>query len=149
MSTLTFRDRQKEKYSDSEFKKALFSKDARARGTYKGHEYDFCLADAHSWENLHQSLRDEAIAYFLSRHIQWHDGKKSRTLPSNHLCCSQSCCVNFLFPMHSNDRLLAAVFKAIYPEMRMPLPMVEGDVGDDGGAPLSVFRMDWVERLSG
>jgi len=142
MSTLTFRDREKEKYTNPEFKKALFSKDAQASGTYKGREYEFCLADPCSAENLHQSFRKEAIAYFRARGIQWHDGKKSRTLPSNHLCCSQSCCVNFLFPMHSNDRLLAAVFKAIYPEMRMPLPMVEGDVGDDGGHPYLSF--EWI-----
>lgn len=142
MSTLTFRDREKEKYTNPEFKKALFSKDAQARGTYKGHEYDFCLADAHSRENLHQSVRDGAIEYFLSRHSQWHDGKQSRTLPSNHLCCSQSCCVNFLFPMQSNGRLLTAVFRAIYPEMKTPLPMVEGDVGDDGGHPYLSF--EWI-----
>jgi len=138
----TFRDREKEKYTNPEFKKALFSKDACARGTYKGHEYDFCLADAHSAENLHQSLRDEAIEYFSSRNIQWHDGKDSRMLPSNHLCCSQSCCVNFLFPMQSNHKLLANVFKAIYPELGTPLPMVEGDISATGGHPYLSF--EWI-----
>jgi hypothetical protein len=142
MSIPTFRDREKEKYRDPEFKQALFSKDAQARGTYKGHAYDFCLADTHSAENLHQSFRDEAIAYFASRHIRWHDGHGSKMLPSSHLCCSQSCCVNFLFPMQSNDRLLAAVFKAIYPEMRMPLPMAAGDINAEGGLPYLSF--EWI-----
>jgi len=138
----TFRDREKEKYSDPEFKKALFSKDAQANGTYRGHRYEFCLADGHSAENLHQSLRNEAIEYFSSRNIQWHDGKESRMLPSNHLCCSQSCCVNFLFPMQSNDKLLANVFKGIYSELGTPLPMVDGDISPTGGHPYLSF--EWI-----
>ena len=142
MSTPTFRDREKNKYSNPKFKRALFSEDAQAKGTYKGHEYEFCLADGRSAENLHQSLRDEAIGYFSSRDIQWHDGKDSRTLPSNHLCCSQSCCVNFLFPMSSNDKLLANVFKPIYSELDKPLPMVEGDISTTGGHPYLSF--EWI-----
>ena len=142
MSTLTFRDREKEKYSAPEFKKALFSRAACAKGTYKGHEYEFCLADDCSAENLHQSFRKEAIAYFRARGIQWHDGKDSRTLPSNHLCCSQSCCVNFLFPMQRNDKLLAAVFRPICPEMKTPLPMAAGDISAEGGLPYLSF--EWI-----
>lgn len=142
MSISTFRDREKDKYSNPTFKRALFSEDAQAKGTYKGHEYEFCLADGHSAENLHQSFRDDAIGYFSSRDIQWHDGKDSRMLPSNHLCCSQSCCVNFLFPMSSNAKLLRNVFKAIYPELGMPLPMVEGDISATGGHPYLSF--EWI-----
>jgi hypothetical protein len=138
----TFRDREKEKYSDPQFKQALFSKDAQARGTYRGHEHEFCLADGRSAENLHQSLRNEAIGYFSSRNIQWHDGKESRMLPSNHLCCSQSCCVNFLFPMQSNDKLLANVFKGIYPEIGTPLPMVEDSISAKGAHPYVSF--EWI-----
>ena len=142
MSILTFRDREKQKYSDPEFKKALFSKAAQARGTYKGHEYDFCLADDHSVENLYRSFRHEAVAYFASSHIQWHDGHGLKMLPSSHLCCSQSCCVNFLCPMQRNDRLLAAVFEPIYPEMNTPLPMAAGDIGEEGGLPYLSF--EWI-----
>ena len=138
----TFRDREKDKYCDLEFKKALFSQDARANGTYKGHGYCFCLADSYSAENLHQSLRHGAIKYFSSRNIQWHDGKDSRMLPSNHLCCSQSCCVNFLFPMQSNDKLLANVFKNVYPELETPLPMVQGDICETSEHPYLSF--EWI-----
>lgn len=142
MSMPTLRDREKDKYSDPKFKKALFSQDAQVKGTYKGHEYEFCLADGHSAENLHQSIRNEAIDYFSSRNIQWHDGKNSRMLPSNHLCCSQSCCVNFLFAMVSNDKLLANVFKAVYPELGMPLPMFDGDINAEGEHPYLSF--EWI-----
>lgn len=142
MSMSTLRDREKEKYSNPKFKKALFSQVAQAKGTYKGHEYRFCLADGCSAENLHQSLRDEAIRYFSSRNIQWHDGKNSKILPSNHLCCSQSCCVNFLFPMQSNHKLLAIVFKNIYPELEKPLPMIQGDICETDEQPYLSF--EWI-----
>ena len=138
----TFRDREKDKYSDPKFKKALFSQDAQAKGTYKGHRYEFCLADGHSAENLHQSLRNGAIEYFSSRNIQWHDGKDSRILPSNHMCCSQSCCVNFLFPMMSNNKLFTAIFKAVYPLLETPLPMFDGDMSPRGGHPYLSF--EWI-----
>ena len=138
----TFRDQEKDKYSDPKFKKALFSQNAQAKGTYRGHEYDFCLTDDRSAENLHQSLRNEAIGYFSSRNIQWHDGKESQTLPSNHLCCSQSCCVNFLFPMQSNDKLLKHVFKGIYPELEAPLTMIEDGIGAKGTHPYLSF--EWI-----
>lgn len=138
----TFRDREKDKYSDPKFKKALFRQDAQAKGICRGHRYEFCLADGHSAENLHQSLRNDAIEYFSSRNIQWHDGKESRMLPSNHLCCSQSCCVNVLFPMQSNDKLLTAVFKAVYPLLETPLPIFDGDMSQGGRHPYLSF--EWI-----
>jgi hypothetical protein len=50
----TFRNLEKEKYL--KLKSGLFSKEAQAKGTYGPHQYDFCLADGHSDENLHSSL---------------------------------------------------------------------------------------------
>ena len=38
--------------------------------------------------------------------------------------------MNFLFPMQSNNKLLASVFKNIYPELEKPLPMVQGDTSE-------------------
>jgi hypothetical protein len=67
-----FRNLEKEKYL--ELKSELFSKEAQAKGTYRHRQYDFCLADGHSDENLHSSFRLEAIKYFADRHIPWHDG---------------------------------------------------------------------------
>ncbi len=51
----TFRNLEKEKYL--ELKSELFSKEAQPKGTYRHHQYDFCLADGHSDENLHSSFR--------------------------------------------------------------------------------------------
>ena len=44
--------------------------------------------------------------------------------------------------MRSNDGLLAAVFKAIYPGMRTPLPMVEGDISIEDQHPYLSF--EWI-----
>ena len=98
---MAFRDREKKRYL--QIKKDLFSAKAQSQGTYKKKTYHFCLADGYSKENLHESLRDEAIDYFQKRNIPWHDGFDSdrgkNTLPSGHLCCSQSMCVNTLWHM--------------------------------------------------
>lgn len=99
-----FRNLEKDKYF--RLKSELFSKEAQTKGTYRHHLYNFCLADGYSEENIYFSFRNEAIRYFTDRHIPWHDGCNDRRLPSNHLCCSQSSCVNFLFPMVMNEKLI-------------------------------------------
>lgn len=103
---------------------------------------DFCLADDHSYENLYQGIRDSAITYFLIRGIPWHDGLKGRRLPSNHLCCSQSCCVNFLFPLVKRPDLIKSIFGYYYPEIATPLPITEDKPLTDGTYPFIAF--EWI-----
>ena len=50
--------------------------------------------------------------------------------------------MNFLFPMQSNDKLLANVFKGIYPELGTPLPMVEDGISGKGAHPYVSF--EWI-----
>jgi hypothetical protein len=140
MTRTTFRDREKNKYE--QLKPILFSPEAQAPGEYKHHFYDFCLANGYSEENIYSSFRQETIEYFKKRGIQWHDGCNDRTLPSNHLCCSQSSCVNFLFPMARDKKLLKRVFSNIYPEFLEALPMIEGDVPDD--YPVNFLAFEWI-----
>lgn len=90
--------KKREKKRLVEIKRALFSSKAVQPGTYNGSHYDLCLADDYSGENIYHEFRDNAIAYFRERIIEWHDGKEKRTRPSNHLCCSQSACVNVMYP---------------------------------------------------
>lgn len=68
------------------------------------------------------------------RGIPWHDGLQDRRLPSNHVCCSQSCCLNFLFPLTTRPQLLARVFRYIYPDLSEALP-VAGDGRLSDGTP--------------
>ena len=140
-----FRDSEKARYA--RLKGRLFGPAARADGTYKGKPRPFCLADGHSSENLHASLRDRAIEYFAERNIPWHDGcpdalGRPRRLPSGHLCCSQSACVNALAPMMDAGALLAATFGPFLPEMAEPLPMTADPSPPDGSCPYLAF--EWI-----
>src|SRR3990170_1142140 len=138
MTYMTYREAEKGKYQGLKNNLSLFSAAAQLNGTYRGRTYPFCLADEHSDENLYMDIRKAAIDYFALRGIPWHDGLENRTLPSNHLCCSQSCCVNFLFPMSERPDIINKVFstRSLYPEMLEPLPF------PDGTLPYVVF--EWI-----
>ena len=89
-----FRDREKRRLAA--LKPELFTVEACEWGSYGDRTYEFCLRDNRAKENLHGSIRDEALRYFRECGIKWHDGIGDG--PSNHLCCSQSCCANFWMP---------------------------------------------------
>jgi hypothetical protein len=65
-----------------------------------------------------------APAYFAAQSIKWHDGRNGK--PSNHLCDSQVCCVNFLFPFANRPHALAEVLHPIFPGLRAMLPVENG-----------------------
>ena len=142
MKAPSFRDSEKERYG--KVKKGLFSKEAQQEGRYNKIEREFCLADKYSDENLYKAIREAAIAYFLIRDIPWHDGLKGGHLPSNHLCCSQSCCVNFLFPLAKCPDLIRSVFGRWYPGINEVLPIVEDRPLADGTFPFVAF--EWTGK---
>jgi hypothetical protein len=98
---------------------ARFSDAARADGVYKGKARSFCLPLEHAEENLFPGIRESAPAYFSAQEIKWHDGKDGK--PSNHLCDSQVCCVNFLFPFADQPAALAELLRLIFPCIRKML----------------------------
>ena len=113
-----FRDREKNRLAL--LKADLFTEKAREWGNYGRRKYEFCLSDDRAQENLHGSIRDEAVRYFRERGIKWHRGIGGG--PSNHLCCSQSCCVNFWMPfMHAPDQL-ALVLRGLGYDVAEVLP---------------------------
>lgn len=139
---MTFRDREKTRYRS--LKPKLCSAEAQRNGYYHDRPppRDFCLADECSSENLYASIRKAAIEYFRERCITWHDGLCNRTLPSNHLCCSQSCCINFLFPMTSDPELLRSVARRFYPDFEKALPIDTDKPIQDGRFPYVAF--EWI-----
>jgi len=142
MKARSFRDSEKERYA--RIKGNLFSKEAQQKGHYNKIGREFCLADEYSYENLYHGIRDAAIAYFLIRGIPWHDGLKGRHLPSNHLCCSQSCCINFLFPLVKQPDLIKSIFALWYPDIAKVLPIEEDRPLADGTFPFVAF--EWTGR---
>ena len=101
-------------------KSKLFSAEACEPGRYGRGRYDFCLRNDRALENLHASIRDEALQYFRERKIPWHGGSKGR--PSNHLCCSQSFCVNFWFPFRDAPGPLTVVLRGLGYDVAEMLP---------------------------
>jgi hypothetical protein len=57
--------------------------------------------------------------YFACYGIRWHDGVDGK--PSNHLCSSQVCCVNFLFPFADKPDALTELLRPVFPVIRRML----------------------------
>jgi hypothetical protein len=100
------------------------SENARADGIYKCNPRPFCLPLDHAEENLFPEIRKTATDYFSKHHIKWHDGQNGK--PSNHLCDSQVCCVNFLFPFADKPVFLANVMRSVFPNIEKMLPVESG-----------------------
>ena len=132
---MTFKDREKRRLVD--LKPRLFSAAACKSGVYGKCERDFCLHKDQAKENLHASIRDEALRYFSERGIRWHDGGNE---PSNHLCCSQSCCVNFWFPFIDAPKQLAQVLRGLGYEVAKMLPFEL----DEHGNSCPYVAFEWI-----
>ncbi len=98
-----------------------FSDAARTDGIYKGKSRPFCLPREYAEENLFREIRRSITGYFAAQEIKWHDGQDRR--PSNHLCDSQICCANFLFPFADKPHTLVELLRPIYPSIHEMLPM--------------------------
>lgn len=103
---------------------ATISNAAKAEGIYKNHAYPFCLPRELAEENLYPPIRTTIREYFGRNKIKWHDGQNGN--PSNHMCDSQVCCANFLFPFADKPQALAALLKPIFPDLHEMLPIEDG-----------------------
>ena len=142
---MSFRDREKKRLVP--LKSRLFSAEACEPGRYLGKPRDFCLRDDRSSENLHGSIRDEAIDYFSECNIPWHDGltaNRRKDRPSNHLCCSQSACGNFWFPYVRSPENLAEVLRGLEYDVAEVLPLELDAPLSDGARPYVAF--EWIGK---
>src|SRR5690349_13221165 len=105
---------------------------ARMNGMYRHSPYPYCLPVEHASQNLYLAFRQAAPEFFASRKIKWHDGQGGQ--PSNHLCDSQVCCVNFLFPFTHDPAALLELLRRIYPDAARAISF-------DGGAYLT---FEWI-----
>jgi hypothetical protein len=115
-----------EKPHQAEFKAQapFFSQAARADGEYKNHTYPFCLPVEQAEENLFPPIRQPIMDYFARRKIMWHNGQEGK--PSNHMCSSQVCCANFLFPFFDQPQALAELLRPVFPDLQEMLPIEDG-----------------------
>jgi len=143
-----YRDNEKIRYIQRS--KLMFEPTAcQMWGTYNQIKRSFCLPDDLSAHNLHESIRKEAIDYFLLRRIPWHDGllytdPQSGKLtkngnPSNHTCCSQSQCVNALFPFRKDSNALRRLLRKIGFDVEECLPIL-----NDHGEQDAFVGFEWI-----
>jgi hypothetical protein len=137
---MPFRDDEKKRLVT--LKSHLFSSSAQPNGYYSKtkQNYDFCLQEDCADENLYESFRTAAIKYFTDRNIPWHDGKKPN--PSNHLCCSQSACINALFPFHNEPLLLKKILLELGYPVKEVLPFSEDKTKEDVAD--SYIAFEWI-----
>ena len=136
---MKFRDA--EKIRLIKLKPSIFSNAAQPAGYIQKYKksYDFCIPEVHADENIYQSFRNEAIKYFKDRNISWHDGVSGS--PSNHLCCSQSACINFLFPYRYQPELLKNVLIDLNYPVKEILPIYPDKKADEND-PYIAF--EWI-----
>lgn len=118
---------EKSRYTEWKPTAHIFSRGVRLGGNYKGgkYAYPFCLPQDCGNENLAREIRERALAYFDSHAIKWHDGHNQT--PSNHLCDSQVCCVNFLFPFANQPDALKDLLQPVYRDIAQMLPFSDED----------------------
>lgn len=120
-----FLERDKVRLTRFKENSGYFSTAAQANGVYKRKERPFCLPQDCSEENLFAGIRQPCLEYFTAKEIKWHDALNKR--PSNHLCDSQVCCVNFLFPFANEPEALATLLRPVFPGLMRMLPMEYDD----------------------
>ena len=119
-----FLEEEKQRQSALKVHVNLFDDVAKDSGIYKKKPRPFCLPVEHAVQNLVPEIRETAITHFASQQIKWHDGQQGK--PSNHLCDSQVCCVNFLFPFGNKPIELADILRRVYPDIQEMLPVENG-----------------------
>lgn len=115
-----------ERIRQAQFKQEspCFSGAARQSGEYAGKPRPFCLPPKLADENLFDGVRKPAREWFDAHKIKWHEDQNGR--PSNHLCDSQVCCVNFLFAFADRPEPLAKLLKPVFPELKQMVPVEDG-----------------------
>ena len=116
-----FLESEKKRYSTFKSESPYFSVGARRDGIYKKKPWPFCLPREYSSENVYSGIREEVIEYFTKYEIKWHDAIDKK--PSNHLCDSMVCCINFLYPFAEKPDALKQLLSPIYPNIKQILPM--------------------------
>jgi hypothetical protein len=115
-----------EKPHQSAFKQSssTFTSEGRQDGFYRTKYRPFCLPLEYAEQNLFPGIRESALQHFAKHEIKWHDGQNGKC--SNHMCDSQVCCVNFLFPFADQPDALSHLLRPIYPQLDHLLPVEDG-----------------------
>ena len=122
---MTFLQTEKARYARIKPTASWLGEAARANGMYRGAMREFCIPQEHAVENLFSGTRDRVIEHFARNRIKWHDG--IAVGPSNHLCSSMVCGVNFLSPLMDNQEAATVLLRSVFGDsVVQALPVGEG-----------------------
>jgi hypothetical protein len=116
-----FLKEEKDRYVQCKANSQYLPDTARAIGNYKGKARPYCLPEDQAEFNLFVEIREDVQAYFHEFEIKWHDGKNRN--PSNHLCDSQVCCVNFLYSFSRHPSALRKLLMPLFPNIKSMIPL--------------------------
>lgn len=120
-----FLEEEKRRYISYKANSPHFPEEAKVPGLYKTRPREFCLPQHLAALNLFDGIRDDVQAYFREFEIKWHDGIDRN--PSNHMCDSQVCCVNFLYPFARHPDALATLLRPIFPAIKSMVKLERDD----------------------
>jgi len=120
-----FLEEEKQRYIGYKATSGHLPDEARVPGIYKSRPREFCLPQHLAALNLYDGIRDDVQSYFREFEIKWHDGRDRN--PSNHLCDSQVCCVNFLYSFSRHPDALAALLRPVFPTVKSMLKLERDD----------------------
>lgn len=95
-------------------------------GLFKKKRWPFVLSDAQL--NLHEGIREEAIAYFNKHNIPFWNGTKDA--PTGHLLSSQVACLNHLFFVRKRVDAATSLLTGIDSNVNSALPIADGGYVD-------------------
>jgi hypothetical protein len=133
----TFKAQEIQRHTQYKQASPHFSLLARADGIFAKKLRNFCLSQHLSEENLYSGFRNAALAYFKNAEITWHQAINGK--PTNHLCSSQVCCVNFLYAFADQPEALAHLLRPLYPNLKQMLPM-------DEDSPNHYVEFEWIGK---
>jgi hypothetical protein len=136
---VTFKAQEIQRHTQYKQTSPHFSPLARDDGIFAKKPRTFCLPQALSEENLYSGFRNAALAYFNAAGITWHQAINGK--PTNHMCSSQVCCVNFLYAFVDQPEALAHLLRPHYPNLRRMLPM-------DEDRPNHYVEFEWIGQAN-
>lgn len=128
-----FLESEKQRQAQFKARSPYFSDAAREDGSYNGIPRPFCLPNQYAEENLFSEIRQPILDYFAAHEIKWHRGHR----PTNHLCSSQICCANFLFPFADKPEALVELLRPLFPTIRRVCSMEQKE-------PRPLVSFEWI-----
>ncbi len=147
---MTFLETEKARYLRIKPTASWLSERARPDGTYRGAPRTFCIPEENAAENLFAGTRECVIDHFAQNRIKWHDGTAAG--PSNHLCSSMVCGVNFLSPLMDHPDAAIVLLRSVFgDEVVEALPVGDGPLVDFEwvGDPSEDYLNEGLNRTRG